>query len=67
MSMTSEFQVEQIPQKGTWFFTKWGKLAKSKSWNCGALINRRNQSKDVEIRLTPALAGIICALEHLQL
>ena len=42
MSMTSEFQVEQIPQKGTWFFTKWGTLAKSKSWKCGALANRRN-------------------------
>lgn len=67
MSMTSEFQVEQIPQKGTWFFPKWGQLAESKSWNCDAFVNRLNRSKDFEIRLMSALAGIICALEHLQL
>lgn len=36
MSMTSEFQVKQISQKGLWLVTKWGKLAKSKSWNCVA-------------------------------
>ena len=67
MSITSEFQVEQIPQKATRFFAKWGELARSISWNCDAFVNRLNRSKDFEIRLMPALAGIICALEHLQL